>query len=152
MGLSSWYNLSVISSLDDRTPLSPNRVAELLELCLKSAYFSYSRDFYEQQEGAVMGYLVSATVANLYMGFFEDIDLKSSPMRPRLWKRYVDETFCIINRGQLQNSWTISMDYGLTFSSLLSLRRTEPSPFLTPCYEGRMMAALKSQYTGSLHT
>ena len=71
----------------------------------------YSRDFYEHQEGAAIGSPVLATVANLYMEFFKDMALKSSPRRPRLWKRYVDDTFCIIKRGgQLQNSWTISMD------------------------------------------
>ena len=48
-------------TLEDRTPLSPNRVAELLELCQKSTYFSYSGDFYEQREGAAMGSPVSAS-------------------------------------------------------------------------------------------
>ena len=38
-------------SLGDRTPLSAGRVAELLEVCLKSTYFSYEGDFYEQTQG-----------------------------------------------------------------------------------------------------
>ena len=35
-------------TLSDRTTLSPNRVAELLEVCLKSTYFSHEGTFYEQ--------------------------------------------------------------------------------------------------------
>ena len=60
-------------TLGDRTTLSPGKVAGLLETCLKSTYFSYGGDFYEQQEGAAMGSPVSAAVANLYMEFFEEL-------------------------------------------------------------------------------
>ena len=47
-----------------------DRIAELLDLCLRSTYFSYRGEFYEQREGAAMGSPVSAVVANLYMEFF----------------------------------------------------------------------------------
>ena len=42
-------------SLEYRTPLSHQRVAELLELCLRSTYFSFNGEFYKQREGAAMG-------------------------------------------------------------------------------------------------
>ena len=55
--------------LVERTPLPPERIAELLQLCLKSTYFSYNGEFYEQREGVPMGSPVNAVVANLYMEF-----------------------------------------------------------------------------------
>ena len=63
-------------TLVDRTTLSPDRVAELLETCLKSTYFCYGGEFYEQREGAAMGSPISAVVANLYMEFFEELALE----------------------------------------------------------------------------
>ena len=58
--------------LCDRTTLSPDRVAELLEVCLRSTYFCYKGTFYEQQEGGAMGSPVTAAVTNLYMEFLKN--------------------------------------------------------------------------------
>ena len=76
-------------TLEDRTILSPERITELLDVCLRSTYFSYQDTFYEQREGAAMGSPVSAVVANLYMEFFEDLAIESSPVKPRMWSRYM---------------------------------------------------------------
>ena len=42
-----------------------------------------------------MGSPVSPIVANLYMENFEQLALGSALSPPRIWKRYVDDTFCI---------------------------------------------------------
>ena len=86
-------------TLGDRTSLSPERIADLLEMCLRSTYFSFGGNFYEQKEGAAMGSPVSAVVANLYMEFFEELALEMAQTRTRLWKSYVDDTFCILRKG-----------------------------------------------------
>ena len=69
-------------TLCDRTTLSPDRVAELLEVCLRSTYFCYKGTFNERQEGAAMRSPVSTAVANLYMESFEELALKSAPVTP----------------------------------------------------------------------
>ena len=56
-----------------RAPPPAERIAELLQLCLKSTYFSYNGEFYEQRQWAAMGSPVSAVVANLFMKFFEEL-------------------------------------------------------------------------------
>ena len=78
-------------SLAERTPLSPDWVAELLDTCLKSTYFNYGGEFYEQREGA-------AVVANLYTEYLEELALEPVP---RLWKRYMDDACCILMKGDV---------------------------------------------------
>ena len=46
-----------------------------------------------------MSCTVSAVVANLYMEFFEEPALETPLTTPRLWKRHVYDTFCILRKG-----------------------------------------------------
>ena len=64
--------------LQDRSVLSVQNITELLGFCLHDTYFSFQIKFYEQVEGAAMGSLVSAIVANLYMEHFEREALQST--------------------------------------------------------------------------
>ena len=80
--------------------------------------------FYKRTEGAAMGSPVSAAVANLYMQFFDEMAISSAPMKPKLWKRYVDDVFCIIKRGG-ENSFLLHLN-SLRNNSQLRGRRRDP--------------------------
>ncbi|XP_078361584.1 uncharacterized protein LOC144645943 [Oculina patagonica] len=67
-------------SLANRTTLTPAQIADLLKFVLRSTYFQYNGSIYEQQEGAAMGSPVSA-----------------------IWKRYVDDTFTILDRENVDS-------------------------------------------------
>ena len=49
-----------------------------------------------------MGSPVSAVVDSLYMEFLEELALETAPTTPRVWKRYVDDTFCIFRKGSTE--------------------------------------------------
>ena len=66
-----------------------------MELCLPTTYFQYEDQLLELVDGAAMGSPLSPIVANPYMETFERGALASAQVAPRLWIRYVDDTFVI---------------------------------------------------------
>jgi hypothetical protein len=86
--------IKVISEITDED------TTKLIKIYSKLTYFSFWGCLYEQIEGMVMGSPLSLVVANLYMENFEKTTIDSYPMKPKLWKRYVDDTHVIWPHGR----------------------------------------------------
>ena len=90
--------------LGNRTELTADQVTHCLDLCIRTTYFMYGGEYYQQKDGAAMGFPVSPVVANylnIYMEMFEDLALRTT-LAPRIWKRYVDDTFCVMEKRHTQ--------------------------------------------------
>ena len=79
--------------------MSANNIIEVLEFCLCNTYFLFWGQFYEQTKGAAKGSPVSPIVANLYMESFEHRAITSAVNPTRIWKRYVDYTFVMLQKS-----------------------------------------------------
>ena len=88
------------NSFEDLTAIPARDICNLTELCLRSTYFQFQDRFFEQVDGAAMGSPLSPVVANLYMEAFETKALELAPLQPKMWIRYVDDTFVLWPHGE----------------------------------------------------
>ena len=64
--------------LHERTTINADDICSLTELCLRTTYFQFEDQFFEQIDGAAMGSPLSPIVANLYMETFEKTALTTA--------------------------------------------------------------------------
>lgn len=90
-------------SLSNRTDLDVSDIVILLEYVLSNDYFIYKDYIYKQIHGCAMGSPVSPVVANLCMEAIEDKAIADTTVPPRLWRRYVDDSFVIIKTDAISS-------------------------------------------------
>jgi len=57
--------------LGERTKLNIDTILELLTFCVKTTYFQYKNEFFQQNFGMAMGSPLSPFLSNIYMEYFE---------------------------------------------------------------------------------
>nr|VZI47083.1 unnamed protein product [Spirometra erinaceieuropaei] len=74
-------------------------VIELLNLCLRS-YCQFDNRYYQQVKGTPMGSPISGLLAELVLQRLEEVVFQA--IKPKLWLRYVDDTFVIIKKCEVE--------------------------------------------------
>ena len=91
-------------TLKQRTKLTVEDIMQLLTFVAHTTYFKFQGHFYQQKFGTAMGSPVSPLIANLFMEDLEKKAIATAPpnIRPRLWKRYVDDILAVVPKGATQ--------------------------------------------------
>ncbi|XP_068670998.1 uncharacterized protein [Montipora foliosa] len=95
--------LNCDNTLQTRTNLSTDDIISLLDFTLSNNYFVYNNRTYKQIHGCAMGSPVSPIVANLCMEVIEESAISSATVPPRIWKRYVDDSFVVIKKAAVHS-------------------------------------------------
>ena len=80
-------------------PIAPF-IIELLRLVLTNMNFQFNNEHFLQVGGTAMGTALAPNYANLFMDRFETKALKGYPLKPLVWKRFIDDIFCIWTHGK----------------------------------------------------
>ena len=91
--------------LHKRTNLKVDDIIELLQFVMTTTYFLFRGKIYQQRFGTAMGSPVSPVIANFYMEFLEQKAIATAPIevKPKLWRRYVDDILEIVKSDQVDN-------------------------------------------------
>ena len=84
--------------------------------------------------------------------FFEELAFCTIPVRPQIWKRYVDDTCNIVKKGTTEALSDHLNGVKTSIKSPWKLRRIENSHFWPQFSGGRVTAAWKQQSTGNTPT
>ena len=77
-------------------PVPPTAdLCHLIWLILSLNSFTFSKKHYLQIQGTVMGTNMAPSYANLFTGKLEQEFLQTLNKKPRVWWRYIDDTFAI---------------------------------------------------------
>ena len=77
--------------LSDQMQIPPGTMKDLLAIVLKHNYFQFADKMYHQIQGTAMGTKMAPSYANIFMAQLEERLLANYPIKPLLWKRYIDD-------------------------------------------------------------
>ena len=80
--------------------VSTESLLELTECVLKNNIFEHDGRFFKQKQGTAIGTKMAPPYAILFMSDFEERFLESSPLKPFVWWRYIDDIFMIWQHGE----------------------------------------------------
>ncbi|XP_068708141.1 uncharacterized protein [Montipora foliosa] len=81
-------------------PIPTHFLREMLRLILIENSFHFNGKNYLQTHGTAMETKMAVSFANIFMAEVETDIINQSPNKPLIWKRYIDDIFCLWNTNK----------------------------------------------------
>ena len=94
--------LSKDRNVKDKTEIPVDDFSDIVNFLLTKTWFMYNGKFYKQTDGVAMGGPASSVVAEIFMQSHDKRALSTFISPPKVYERYVDDTFCIIKREDIK--------------------------------------------------
>ena len=91
------------NTLHDRTSLDISDIKVGLEICFSAAIFTYDHTNYRQTFGLPIGSCIPPVLSNIFMEHVKQLAISTFSTPPIVWCRYVDDTFCILDKSQTES-------------------------------------------------
>jgi len=78
-----------------KPPIRTSTLGELMRLILKENSLQFNGKHYLQTHGIAMGTKMAVAFVVIFMAHIKKQLLAASPFKPTLWKRFIDDIFCV---------------------------------------------------------
>ena len=89
----------VLEQREEKT-ISTNSLLELTECVLKNNIFEHNESYFKQIQCTAIGTKMAPPYAIIFLSELEETFLASSPLKPFVWWRYIDDIFMIRQHGE----------------------------------------------------
>ena len=79
----------------DMHPMKKLLICRLAKLVLTKNYFEFNNKLYRQTKGTAMGTRMCPSYANIFMKYIELQLIETSPKKPKMWIRFIDDILMI---------------------------------------------------------
>ena len=83
-----------------KTAIPQDKFLDLVHLILRTTWYTFNSQFYEQTEGVAMADTESSTTVEIYMQAYESVAITNPP---KVWERCFDDVSSILKRTHLEN-------------------------------------------------
>ena len=126
-------------------PIPTSTLGDLMKLILKENSFHFNGKLFLQTHGIAMGTKMAVAFSVIFMGHVEKQLLLSSPHKPIIWKRFIDDIFSVWTSSKQEISNFV--DFANTFHSTIKFTcemSSERAVFLdTEVFKGPRFASNK---------
>ena len=80
--------------------ISTESLLELTKCVLENNVFEHDGKVYRQKQGTAIGTKMAPSYAIIFMSLLEERLLETSPLKPQVWWRYIDDIFLLWEHGE----------------------------------------------------